>query len=278
MMHAYFSTNIKHGATYALQDLLASSSKVITFVGSSVIGTKSWLVFPRCLKPVFWKPCSFTDCFAHDLQEDHRAEEGSEKKTYEFLLTAARRYLDRERLESNRERVARTLGASSSSAAPAVGEKTGYIPKGYCVKWNTGTCTNDSCTFKHGKPLPKKDRSQSRPSSERGRSPSRDRNGQKKKKTSFGNKADAIEEANAVLVMRGNNPSRPVLPLLPGHPQMTRKDLGGRTAGVPAEARIVLQDRMDHGVPGIAAPQRGTKAKLRRLRHPQLQCASSHQC
>ena len=49
-------------------------------------------------------------------------------------MTAVRRYLDRERLESNRERVARTLGASSSSAAPAVGEKRGYIPKGYCVK------------------------------------------------------------------------------------------------------------------------------------------------
>ena len=134
------------------------------------------------LETLFFNQVKNSKAIAHDLQEYHRAEERSDKKTYDFLVTAVRHYLDRERLESNRERVARTLGASSSSAAPAVGEKTGYIPKGYCVKWNKGTCTNDSCTYKHEKPPPKKDRSQSRPSSDRGRSPSRGRNDKSKKK------------------------------------------------------------------------------------------------
>ena len=134
------------------------------------------------LETLFFNQVKNSKAIAHDLQEYHRAEEGTDKKSYEFLVTSVRRYLDRERLESNRERVARTLGASSSNAAPAVGEKTGYIPKGYCVKWNKGTCKNDACTFKHEKPPPKKDRSQSRPSSDRGRSPSRGKNDKSKKK------------------------------------------------------------------------------------------------
>ena len=207
MMHAYFSTNIKHGATYALQDLLASSSKVITFVGSSVIGTKSWLVFPRCLKPVFWKPCSLI-C---------------------RRITVPKKARRRKPMNSSWQRHAATWIGNASNptgnelpepSVPAhralrlqLARRRGTFQRGTVSSGTQGLVQNDSCTFKHGKPPPKKDRSQSRPSSERGRSPSRDRNDQKKKKTSFGNKADAIEEANAVLVMRGNNPSRPVLPL-----------------------------------------------------------------
>ena len=90
------------------------------------------------LETLFFNQVKHSEAIAHDLQEYHRAEEGTNKKSYEFLVTAVRCGLDRERLESNRERVARNLGASASNAAPAVGEKTGYIPKGYCVKWNKG--------------------------------------------------------------------------------------------------------------------------------------------
>ena len=187
MMHEYFSTNIKHGATYSLQDLFSVKMKGENLRGFISNWDQVMAGIPKVpetsiLETLFFNQVKNSKAIAHDLQEYHRAEEGSDKKTYNFLVTAVRRYLDRERLESNRERVARTLGATSSSAAPAVGEKTGYIPKGYCVKWNKGSCTNDSCTYKHEKPPPKKDRSQSRPPSERGRSPSRGRNDKGKKK------------------------------------------------------------------------------------------------
>ena len=68
------------------------------------------------LETLFFNQVKHSKAIAHDLQEYHRAEEGTNKKSYEFLVTAVRRYLDRERLESNRERVARNLGASSSNA------------------------------------------------------------------------------------------------------------------------------------------------------------------
>jgi len=184
-------------------------------------------------------------------------------------VTAVRRYLDRVRLESNRERVARTLGASSSSAAPAVGEKTGYIPKGYCVKWNKGTCTNDSCTYKHEKPPPKKDRSQSRPSSDRGRSPSRGRNDKSKKKQpcKFWKQGRCNRGTECRFSQRGSNLSPLELPLLPDPRPMTRKDPDERTAGAQGKAETALQSRRDQGVPGIAVPLRGIKVSLR---HPKL--------
>ena len=240
MMHEHFSTNIKHGATYALQDLFSVKLKndnLRSFISNwdQVIAGIPKVPEVSVLETLFFNQVKSSKAISHDLQEYHRAEDGTDKKSYEFLMTAVRRYLDHERLESNRERVARNLGASSSSAAPAVGDKTGYILKGYCVKWNKGTCTNDACTYKHEKPPPKKDRSQSRPPSDRGRSPSRDKKGKNKKKQPckfFGNKDDAIGVVNVDSAMMENNPNHPVLQRLPGLHRVIRER---REAGVPAQ-------------------------------------------
>ena len=196
---------------------------------------------------------------AHDLQEYHRAEEGTDKKSYEFLVAAVRRYLDRERLESNRERVERNLGASSSNAATAVGEKTGYIPKGYCVKWNKGTCTNDSCTYKHEKP-PHQRRivaSQGPHQIEVGHHQGTRRARTKRNKfASSGNRDDALEVANADLAMRESSPDHPVLQRLLGRRRVTRRR---REARVPAVERTVLLARRVPGVRETADLQRGMK-------------------
>ena len=112
--------------------------------------------------------------------------------------------------------------------------------------------------------------SQDRPS-ERGRSPSRDRNEKTRKSShvSFGNKADAIEVVSVDLAMRGSNQNLPVPRLLPGRPRMTRKDQDGRTAGAQAKAGIILRSRRDLGVQGTAVPQRGTRVSLKLPKHPQ---------
>ena len=44
------------------------------------------------LETLFFNQVKNSKAIAHDLQEYHRAEEGSEKKTYDFLVTAVRRY------------------------------------------------------------------------------------------------------------------------------------------------------------------------------------------
>ena len=107
----------------------------------------------------------------HDMNEYHRADEGTEKRNYSFPVSAVRRHLDRERLEANRDRVAKGLSGSGRPSAPAVEGKTGFIPKGYCVAWNKGGCSKDNCTYKHETPKPR-DRSR-KPSKTRGRSSER---------------------------------------------------------------------------------------------------------
>ena len=63
------------------------------------------------LETLFYNQAKNCKAIAHDLNEYHRAEEGTEKRKYDFLVSAVRRHLDRERLETNRERVARNLSA-----------------------------------------------------------------------------------------------------------------------------------------------------------------------
>ena len=140
MLHDHFSTNIKHGATYALEDLFSVSLRndnLRVFMSSwdQVLAGITKVPGNDVLETLFYKQVKNSKSIAHDLNEYHRAEEGSEKHSYDFLLGAVRRHLDRERLESNRDRVARNLAGSQRASTPAVGaEKKTYIPKGYCIK------------------------------------------------------------------------------------------------------------------------------------------------
>ena len=113
MMHEHFSTNIKHGATYALQDRFSVKLKGDNLRGFISNWNQVMAGIPKVpevsvLETLFFNQVKNSKAIAHDLQEHHRAEEGSDKKTYEFLVAAVHRYLDRERLQPNRERVART--------------------------------------------------------------------------------------------------------------------------------------------------------------------------
>ena len=78
------------------------------------------------LETLFYNQVKNCKAIAHDLNEYHRAE-GTEKRKYDFLVSAVRRHLDRERLETNRERVARNLSGAAKASTPAVGEGWFYI-------------------------------------------------------------------------------------------------------------------------------------------------------
>ena len=157
MLHDHFSTNMKHGSTYALQDLFSVHLKgenLKTFISNwdQVLAGIVKVPEESVLETLFYNQVKNCKATAHDLNEYHRADEGTEKRKYDFLVSAVRRHLDRERLETNRERVARNLSGTAKPSAPAVEGKVGFIPRGYCVKWNKGGCTNENCTFKHEVP------------------------------------------------------------------------------------------------------------------------------
>ena len=173
MVHEYFSTNIKHGATYSLADLFNVKLKgenLRTFMTNweTVTTGVSHMPDDSILETLFYQQVKGCKAIAHDIQEYERAEEGTEKHCYQFLVQAVHRYLMRNRLEGNRERIAASFGGSKPST-PAVGERGPYIPKGYCIAWNKGGCSKEGCTFKHETP-PKRSKTPSR-----GRSASRDK-------------------------------------------------------------------------------------------------------
>ena len=173
MLHDHFSTNIKHGATYALQDLFSvqlRGENLKSFISNwdQVLAGIVQTPDESVLETLFYKQVKNCKAIQHDMNEYHRADEGTEKRNYSFLVSAVRRHLDRERLEANRDRVAKGLSGTGRPSAPAVEGKTGFIPKGYCVAWNKGGCSKDNCTYKHEVPKPR-DRSR-KPSNNRGRS------------------------------------------------------------------------------------------------------------
>ena len=183
MLHDHFSTNIKHGATYALQDLFSvqlRGENLKSFISNwdQVLAGIVQTPDESVLETLFYKQVKNCKAIQHDMNEYHRADEGTEKRNYSFLVSAVRRHLDRERLEANRDRVAKGLSGSGRPSAPAVEGKTGFIPKGYCVAWNKGGCSKDNCTYKHETSKPR-DRSR-KPSKTRGRSTERFRFSQTK--------------------------------------------------------------------------------------------------
>jgi hypothetical protein len=127
MLHDHFSTNIKHGATYALQDLFSvqlRGENLKSFISNwdqvlaGIVQTPDVSV----LETLFYKQVKNCTAIQHDMNEYHRADEGTEKRTYSFHVSAVRRHLDRERLEANRDRVAKGLSGAGRPSTPAVGQ------------------------------------------------------------------------------------------------------------------------------------------------------------
>ena len=151
-VHDHFSTNIKHGATYALQDLfsvqlLGKNLKSFIWNWDQVLAGTAQAPEESVLETLFYKQAKNSKAIQHDMNEYHRADEGTDKRMYDFLVSAVRHHLDRERLEANRDRVAKGLSGA------AVEGKAGFIPKEYCVAWNKG-CTKDDSAYKHEIPKP----------------------------------------------------------------------------------------------------------------------------
>ena len=222
MLHDHFSTNIKHGATYALQDLFSvqlRGENLKSFISNwdQVLAGIVQTPDESVLETLFYKQVKNCKAIQHDMNEYHRADEGTDKRNYSFLVSAVRRHLDRERLEANRDRVAKGLSGSGRPSAPAVEGKTGFIPKGYCVAWNKGGCSKDNCTYKHETPKPR-DRSR-KPSKTRGRSSERSGSpkpkGKARRFASFGNRDVVIEEliVSSFMRVRLENQDKLLLPV-----------------------------------------------------------------
>ena len=85
---------------------LVSTSRARTSRLSYQIGIKTLLVSKRCPKNLFLRHCSIIRSrtarqFPTILNQYDRAEEGTEKRKYDFLVSAVRRHLDRQGLHKS---------------------------------------------------------------------------------------------------------------------------------------------------------------------------------
>ena len=82
MAHEFFSTNIKHGATYSLNDLFnvrMRNDNLCSFIVNwdSVATGVTHLPEESALETLFYQQVKNHKAIAHDIQEYHRAEEGT---------------------------------------------------------------------------------------------------------------------------------------------------------------------------------------------------------
>ena len=69
------------------------------------------------LRDLFLRQIRHAPSLKYDIDLFDRAKEGEENKTYQFLLTSVRNYIDRERLRTNRDRVAQRQNPNKAAAA-----------------------------------------------------------------------------------------------------------------------------------------------------------------
>ena len=180
MFHQHFATSIKHGSIYDIEDLMSvtlSNEDLKSFITrwDSVIAGMTIEADEKWLEAYFHKNVKKFRPLSHDLAIYERAPEGSAEKSYKFLLTAARNYLERQRLDKMRDATKRSLSGTSNAAAAA---SSSAPKKRYCFKFQRGECNDKNCKYKHemepssGSKKDSKGRGKSRNSS-KGRSSSR---------------------------------------------------------------------------------------------------------
>ena len=157
MIHKHFSTSRKHGAVYDIEDLMA-----VTLVNDDLRGfITRWdaVIAGMTSEPdMMWKQAYFHNAIknfkplSHDLAVYDRTPEGEPNRSYDFLVKAARDYLERRRLEKMRQATKKSVsGKRDATPAPTRPPSAGK-PTGICYDFQAGKCTRGKdCRYKHEK-------------------------------------------------------------------------------------------------------------------------------
>ena len=146
MIHKHFSTSRKHGAVYDIEDLMA-----VTLVNDDLRGfITRWdaVIAGMTSEPdMMWKQAYFHNAIknfkplSHDLAVYDRTPEGEPNRSYDFLMKAARDYLERRRLEKMRQATKKSVsGKRDATPAPTRPPSAGK-PTGICYDFQAGKCT-----------------------------------------------------------------------------------------------------------------------------------------
>ena len=157
MIHKHFSTSRKHGAVYDIEDLMA-----VTLVNDDLRGfITRWdaVIAGMTSEPdTIWKQAYFHNAIknfkplSHDLAVYDRTPEGEPNRSYEFLMKAARDYLERKRLEKMRQATKKSVSGKREAAPAPNRPPSAGKPQGICYDFQAGKCTRGKdCRYKHEK-------------------------------------------------------------------------------------------------------------------------------
>ena len=146
MFEHYFKTNEEAGSLYSIEDLLKvqlSGDDLSTFIHNweSVIAGLNHQPEETTLRDILLRQLRSSGKLKFDLEVYDRAKEGSEQRTYEYLVKCVKELLTRDRSRKNRNAIAKAHGAKFGAPAPA--EAT--TPRGRsqdkpCYAFQRGKC------------------------------------------------------------------------------------------------------------------------------------------
>ena len=157
MIHKHFSTSRKHGAVYDIEDLMA-----VALANDDLRGfITRWdaVIAGMTSEPdTMWKQAYFHNAIknfkplSHDLAVYDRTPEGEPNRSYEFLMKAARDYLEGKRLEKMRQATKKSASGKRDAAPAPNRPPSAGKPQGICYDFQAGKCTRGKdCRYKHEK-------------------------------------------------------------------------------------------------------------------------------
>jgi len=166
LVYQYYRIDEAAGALHNIHDLwnvtFVEDNKMEGFLASwdALLAGMKRMPSDEDLEVIFLRQIRKSKALTIDVAQFDRAEPGNPDRSYEFLLRAARRYVERKRLESNRSAIAQAV-SGTKPAAPAAKGKGGKgrgrdrSPSsragGVCFEFaKSGTCSRgDTCKYKH---------------------------------------------------------------------------------------------------------------------------------
>ena len=221
MFEHYFKTNEEAGSLYSIEDLLKvqlSGDDLSTFIHNweSVIAGLNHQPEETTLRDILLRQLRSSGKLKFDLEVYDRAKEGSEQRTYEYLVKCVKELLTRDRSRKNRNAIAKAHGAKFGAPAPA--EAT--TPRGRsqdkpCYAFQRGKCPRgDKCPYKHVKAEQTRGKTPPRSPSKGGKGSGKGGKGKEKKDTSkipclFYPKGTCKNGKNCPFMHRDASPSVP---------------------------------------------------------------------
>ena len=154
MVYEYMRVSEQAGALYDISDLMAvklHNDKLEGFLQSweSILTGMKSAPDPETKEVLFLKQLQHSDQMKAEVAHYERHELGHLDHTYDFLMAAVKRRIQKKRQDKNRKAIEAALGGTKTPAAPAKGKGKGKA-KGICYAFRDyGKCDKEDCQYRH---------------------------------------------------------------------------------------------------------------------------------